>query len=322
MNTRTLKTLLFALSGGLFLTVAPVHAEMRTWTSADGKTLQADFSGTAGAGANAVVKLKLADGSLIDYPIAKLSEADRLFVKGNLPTDPAALAAEIDKLVLNKLKESYYGLREELTALPQKADLTAAEKVKRKEEIEREMLMCVPNEMTNDNQFLRRIYLDVAGRIPTFDEAEAFLSDRAPNKRAVLIDKLLDSEGFVMRMYTYYADILRIREGITMMGNGDLKADPYIEYIKASIREDKPYDALVRELLTAKSGKSRPSDTLSPTRACVFATFPTPSPSSWAPRSPAPSATTTPSKKYTKWTSTRWRPSWARPRRRPAVEMP
>ena len=252
MNTRTLKTLLFALSGGLFLTVAPVHAEMRTWTSADGKTLQADFSGTAGAGANAVVKLKLADGSLIDYPIAKLSEADRLFVKGNLPTDPAALAAEIDKLVLNKLKESYYGLREELTALPQKADLTAAEKVKRKEEIEREMLMCVPNEMTNDNQFLRRIYLDVAGRIPTFDEAEAFLSDRAPNKRAVLIDKLLDSEGFVMRMYTYYADILRIREGITMMGNGDLKADPYIEYIKASIREDKPYDALVRELLTAK----------------------------------------------------------------------
>jgi len=252
MTTRTLKTLLFALFGGLFLTAASVQAEMRTWTSADGKTLQADFSGTAGAGANAVVKLKLADGSVIDYPVAKLSEADRLFVKGNLPTDPAALAAEIDKLVLNKLKESYYGLREELAALPQKADLTADEKAKRKEEINKEMLMCVPNEMTNDNQFLRRIYVDVAGRIPTFDEAEAFLNDRAPNRRALLIDKLLDSEGFVMRMYTYYADILRIREGVTMMGNGDIKVDPYMEYIKASIRENKHYDELVRELLSAK----------------------------------------------------------------------
>ncbi|NLT72157.1 MAG: DUF1549 domain-containing protein [Verrucomicrobiaceae bacterium] len=255
MTTRTFKTLLFALSGGLVLTMASVssvQAEMRTWTSADGKTLQADFVGTAGAGANAVVKLKLADGSVTSYPIAKLSEADRLFVKGNLPTDPAALAAEIDKLVLNKLKESYYGLRDELAALPQKTDLTADEKVKRKEEIEKEMQMCIPNEMTTDNQFLRRIYLDIAGRIPTFDEAEAFLNERAPDKRAILINDLLDSEGFVMRMYTYYADILRIREGITMMGNGDLKVDPYMEFIKQSIREDKPYDALVRELLTAK----------------------------------------------------------------------
>lgn len=252
MTTRTLKSLLIALCGGLILTVAPLQAEMRTWTSADGKTLEADFAGTSGAGANAAVKLKLADGSVIDYPVAKLSEADRLFVKGNLPSDPAALAAEIDKLVLNKMKESYYGLREELAALPQKTDLTDAEKVKRKEEIDREMLMCVPNEMTNDNQFLRRIYVDVAGRIPTYDEAEAFLNDRAPNKRALLIDKLLDSEAFVMRLYNYYSDILRIREGITMMGNGDIKADPYMEYIKQSIREDKPYDQLVRELLTAK----------------------------------------------------------------------
>ena len=70
MTTRTLKNLLFALSGGLVLMVAPVQAEMRTWTSADGKTLQADFAGTAGAGANAVVKLKLADGSVIEGPTA------------------------------------------------------------------------------------------------------------------------------------------------------------------------------------------------------------------------------------------------------------
>jgi len=229
-----------------------LRAELRSWTSADGRTLEAEFSGSSGAGANAVVKLKLADGTVIDYPISKLSEQDRLFVKGNLPTDPAALAAEIDKLVLNKLKESYYGLQTELAALPQKADLTPDEKIKRKEEIEREMIMCVPNAMTSDNQFLRRVFIDVAGRIPTYDEAEAFLNDRAPNKRALLVDKLLDSEGFVMRMYNYYSDLLRIREGITMMGNGDVKVDPYMEWVKQSIREDKPFDDLVRELLSAK----------------------------------------------------------------------
>lgn len=252
MNSRTYRSYVSALCVAFVVSALPGHAEVRTWTSADGKTLEADFAGTSGAGASAAVKLKLPDGSVIDYPVAKLSEADRIFVKGNLPTDPSALAAEIDKLVMNKLKESYIGLKTELAALPQKADLTPDEKAKRKEEIDREMLMCIPNEMTNDNQFLRRIYLDVAGRIPTYDEAEVFLNDRAPNKRALLIDKLLDSEGFVMRMYNYYSDILRIREGITMMGNGDLKVDPYMEYIKESIRTNKPYDLLVRELLTAK----------------------------------------------------------------------
>lgn len=253
MKTRFPNRILSSLfCGVLILSTASVRAESRTWTAADGRTLQAEFSGTSGAGANAIVKLKLADGSVIDYPISKLSEADRLFVKGNLPTDPAALAAEIDKLVVAKMREAYYGLRDELAALPQKTDLTPDEKVKRKQEIEREMQMCVPNELTNDNQFLRRIYLDVVGRIPTYDEAEAFLNDRSPNRRAVLIDKLLDTEGFAMRMYNYYSDLLRIREGITMMGNGDLKVDPYMEWVKQSIREDKPFDDMVRELLTAK----------------------------------------------------------------------
>ena len=234
------------------MTITPtLEAAMKTWTSTDGKTVEAEFAGTVGAGPTAKVKLKLPDGSIVDYPVSNLSEADRLFVKGNLPTDPMALAAEIDKLVGAKAKEAYYGLRDELAELPQKEGLTQDEKIKRKEEIDREMLMCIPNELTTDNQFLRRIYLDVAGRIPTFDETESFLNDRSPTKRAALIDELLESEGFAMRMYNYFADLLRIREGVVMMGNGDLRVDPFVEYIKQSIRENKPYDDLVREMLTA-----------------------------------------------------------------------
>ncbi|MEM7603417.1 MAG: DUF1549 domain-containing protein, partial [Verrucomicrobiota bacterium] len=251
MKIRSLNHRVFLLLAGFIVSSSIAFAEARTWTSADGKTLQAEFAGTSGAGSAAMVKLKMADGSIINYPVAKLSEADRLFVKGNLPTDPAALAGEIDKLVVNKMKESYYGLRDELAALPGKTDLSNEEKAKRKEEIEREMLMCIPNEMTDDNQFLRRIYLDIAGRIPTFDESEEFLNSRSATKRPDLINELLDSPAFAMRMYNYYSDLFRIREGVIMMMNGDLRADPYIEYIKASIREDKPYDVMVTELLTA-----------------------------------------------------------------------
>ncbi len=253
MNIRFSPRFLAALlvGGGLLLSPC-LQAQSRTWTSADGRTLQAEYAGTSGAGANATVKLKMADGTVIDYPISKLSEQDRLFVKGNLPTDPTALAAEIDKLVINKMKESYYGLQKELSELPQRDNLSADEKAKRKQEIERELQMCVPNPMTNDNQFLRRIYLDVVGRIPTYDEAEAFLNDRSPDKRARLIDKLLDSEGYVMRMFNYYADLLRVREGVVMMGNASLKVDPYMEWLKQCIREDKPFDEMVREMLTAQ----------------------------------------------------------------------
>lgn len=251
MKPRLINPIAFLIVGVAMLSISSIRAEMRTWTSADGKTLQAEFAGSIGSGSTAQVKLKLENGDLINYPISKLSDDDRIFVKGNLPTDPAALAAAIDQLVIDKMKESYYELRAELASLPQIEYLSNAEKLKRKQEIEREMEMCLPNERTTDQQFLRRIYLDIAGRIPTFNETEIFLSERNPNKRSNLIDQLLDSEAFAMRMYNYYSDLFRIREGVFMMGNGDLKVDPYIEYVKQSVRDDKPFDEMARELLTA-----------------------------------------------------------------------
>ena len=252
MKRKLLTNCSMAVVGLALFVVSSAQAEMREWTSSDGRKLEAEFAGTSGAGATAQVKLKMANGSFINYPVSNLSEADRIFVKGNLPTDPAALAAEVDKLVLGKMKDAYYGLRDEKAALPGNEDLSKADKIKRLKEIELEMLMCVPNEMSTDSQFLRRIYLDVAGRIPTFAETEQFLNGRDANKRAKLIDELLNNDAFAMRMYNYFSDLLRVREGVFMMGNGDIKADPYIEYIKNSIKEDKPYDTMVKEMLTAQ----------------------------------------------------------------------
>jgi hypothetical protein len=104
-----------------------------------------------------------------------------------------------------------------------------------------------PNPLASDEVFLRRIYLDVIGRIPSFEEASAFLNSTDPDKRSKLIDRLLDSEGYVSHQFNYWADLLRIQTR-----NRYAPAQPYIDFVKDSMRDNKPYDQFVRELLTAE----------------------------------------------------------------------
>ena len=104
-----------------------------------------------------------------------------------------------------------------------------------------------PNLRIDDQTFLRRVYLDIAGRIPTLDEARAFLNSKQPAKRAALIDQLLDSPAYQSHQYNYWADLLRLKTRL----NGGNPGQPYIDYVKSSLAENKPYDQLVRELLAA-----------------------------------------------------------------------
>ena len=241
-----------ALAAGGLMLATSAFAETRTWTDTQGRTVDAEFLGIEGAGANTIVKLKRGDGQLFNFPINNLSQEDKLFVQSNLPKDPAALAAEIDKMVGAKAKESYYDLQKQLAELPQRTDLDAGLKQKEAEKLKLEMEMCIPNPIASDEQFLRRIYLDIAGRIPTFEEADRFLSSSSRTKRSELINELLDSEAFVMHTFNFYSDLLRIRDGVLMMGNGNLKADPYIEWVKASVRDDMPFNEMVKEMLVAE----------------------------------------------------------------------
>src|SRR4051812_5188329 len=66
-----------------------------------------------------------------------------------------------------------------------------------------------PNPPASDEVFLRRIYLDAIGRIPTTAEAQEFLASTSERKRAELVDRLLASDGYAHHMYTFWADILR-----------------------------------------------------------------------------------------------------------------
>ncbi len=105
----------------------------------------------------------------------------------------------------------------------------------------------VPNEIASDEVFLRRVYLDVAGRIPTLPEAQEFLNSNDPQRREVLIDRLLGSPDYVSNFYNFWADVLRLVE----RPQPNIVADPYLAYVKDSIRTNVPYDRWVYEMLTA-----------------------------------------------------------------------
>lgn len=104
-----------------------------------------------------------------------------------------------------------------------------------------------PNTRTDDHEFVRRAYLELAGRIPTIEEAEAFCDAKGSAKRGKLIDDLLESPGYVSHFFNFWADILRLKE----RADRDLWLDPYMAWVKQSIADNKPYDQWVYEMLTA-----------------------------------------------------------------------
>ena len=109
-----------------------------------------------------------------------------------------------------------------------------------------------PIAAADDSKWLRRVYLDVIGRIPSYDEAKAFLDDTAADKREKLVDKLLNSEGWVSTTYNWYADILRATSRLGT--DGTRSGVPYLRWLRESVATNKPYDKMVYELITTNGG--------------------------------------------------------------------
>jgi len=105
-----------------------------------------------------------------------------------------------------------------------------------------------PKPLVDDATFLRRACVMVVGRIPSYDEAKAFHACQAPDKRAKLIDSLLASPGYAQNFFNYWADVLRAQsQGVA----GSTTAQSYLNYIRESLRTNKPWDQMARELVTA-----------------------------------------------------------------------
>lgn len=105
-----------------------------------------------------------------------------------------------------------------------------------------------PNAMSESETFVRRVYLDIVGRVPTAIETTAFLASKDRDKRAQLIDELLDSPGYASRMFHFWADLLRVKSRLA----NQISGEPYIHWLKDAIDRNLPYDQLVTELLTAE----------------------------------------------------------------------
>jgi len=104
------------------------------------------------------------------------------------------------------------------------------------------------SDVCDDSTFLRRVTIDIGGRLPMREEAEAFLADCAADKRERLIDRLLASEDYADCFATKWSAILRNRR----RGAGDDPAPTaaFRNWIRDSLSANKPYDQFVREVLT------------------------------------------------------------------------
>lgn len=104
------------------------------------------------------------------------------------------------------------------------------------------------NKQVNDENFVRRIYLDITGKIPTYDEMLAFRKSKDVNKRQKLISALLNSPGYVSYYSNFWQDLLRNPKG----DPEDHNHKEFTRYIERFLYENKSYDKIVYDMLTAK----------------------------------------------------------------------
>jgi hypothetical protein len=113
-----------------------------------------------------------------------------------------------------------------------------------------------PSDTCSDAEFIRRVYLDVIGTLPTPDVVRSFLNESDDQKRGRVIDLLLDSEEFANYWALKWGDLLRIKsEFPSNLWPNAVQA--YHRWIRDSIAKGKPYDQFARELLTSSGSNFR-----------------------------------------------------------------
>jgi hypothetical protein len=109
-------------------------------------------------------------------------------------------------------------------------------------------LNIAPSDLCDDSTFLRRVYLDVIGTLPTADDARRFLDDKRANKRELLVEELLARPEYADYWALKWADLLRVdRQAL-----GHKKAYAFYRWIRESLAANMPFDHFARELLTAE----------------------------------------------------------------------
>ena len=110
----------------------------------------------------------------------------------------------------------------------------------------------VPNPPARDEEFVKRLYLSAAGRLPTYQEITEYVTDTSIYRRRNLVEKVLNSEAYVSNFFNYWADVLRVKRNISGNANRYGAGEAYVLWIKDALRNNMPYDEFVYNLVTAR----------------------------------------------------------------------
>ena len=189
--------------------------DARVWRDTYGHSVEAEFVRMSGES----VHLRRKDGSIVKVNFGILSPQDRQYLAtragGSKSFKVMEAVKRVDAAVQSSLTEK--GLKY--------------------------------NESLNDFMFVRRVYTDLAGRIPTYKELIQFLASSDQAKRKNLVDKLIGTEDYVSHNFNYFADLLRIQ---TKVPGTVLRTDAFIHWFKEQLRKNRPFDDLVEEMVTAE----------------------------------------------------------------------
>ncbi len=180
-----------------------------------------------------------------DKDMAEVDEAGRVALRGN-PGDVAIMIRYQDRVAVF---EATVPLGVEVKSLPPARNVVdEAVFAKLKD------LGLPPSPVCDDSTFLRRVTVDVAGRLPTAEESKAFLADKDPAKRDRWIDRLLESEEYADYFANKWSSILRNKRDRASYTSGNYV---FHQWIREAVAENMPYDKFVRSLLTASGEVSR-----------------------------------------------------------------
>jgi hypothetical protein len=115
-----------------------------------------------------------------------------------------------------------------------------------------------PAPKTTDWEFVRRITLDLTGRIPTPDRVLAFVADTAPDKRAKLIEELLAKPEWIDKWTMYFGDLFQntTNKASTSLNRFAPGRNAFYQWIKDSLTNGKPYNQMATELISASTGNT------------------------------------------------------------------
>ena len=103
----------------------------------------------------------------------------------------------------------------------------------------------------DESALVRRLYLSLVGRIPTFDEINSYLSNTSEQKKSQLIEELTESSGYNSQMFNWWADLLRLKS--RMRGGNQIQAGQlYNHWVKQQVEKNVSFDQMTYSLVTAE----------------------------------------------------------------------